>query len=69
MGHRQSEDRELWEELLRRVKERDTPALRKAWRSCLGQLVRALRRPASQRSFDEGDFKIYLLNWHLEETK
>ena len=60
---------EAVEELLRRVEERDTPALRKAREITLGELVRRYGDPASRRVFDEGDFKIYLLNRHLEETK
>ena len=57
------------EELLRRIEERDTPALRAAREITLGQLVRRYGDPASQRVFDEGDFKIYLLNRHLETAE
>ena len=57
------------EELLRRIGERDTPALRKAREITLGQLVRRYGDPASQRVFDEGDFKNYLLNRHLETAE
>ena len=54
------------EELLRRIEEGDTPALRVAREISLGELVQRYGHPESHRVFDEGDYRIYLLNRHLE---
>ena len=54
------------EELLRRIEQEDTPALRAAREISLGELVRRYGDPDSRRVFDEGDYRIYLLNRHLE---
>ena len=56
------------EELLRRVTEEDTPALRAARAISLGELVRRYGDPASERAFDDGDYKQYLLNTFLEQN-
>ena len=57
---------EPMDELMRRVEEEDTPALRAARAISLGELVRRYGDPASERAFDEGDYRSYLLNRHLE---
>ncbi len=54
------------EELLRRIEQQDTPALRTAREISLGELVRRWGDPDSERVFDEGDYRIYLLNRQLE---
>ena len=56
------------EELVRRVLEEDIPALRTARTITLGELVRLYGDPASQRAFEEDDYKQYLLNEHVEKT-
>ena len=53
-------------ELVRRIREEDIPALREARRITLGQLVRLYGDFQSQRAFEEDDYKMYLLNRHLE---
>lgn len=55
------------DELIRRVTERDTPALRAARSVSLGELVRRYADPASNRAFQPEDFKSWLLNRYLEE--
>ena len=57
------------EELMRRIEQGDTPALRAAREISLGELARRYGDPASLRVFSEGDYRIYLLNRHLEEMK
>ena len=54
-------------ELVRRVLEEDIPALNKARKITLGELVRRYGNPASERAFEEEDYRIYLLNSYLEE--
>ena len=54
------------EELVRRVVEEDIPALRTARETSLGELVRRFGDPASDRAFEEDDYKQYLLNTCLE---
>ena len=53
-------------ELVRRVIEEDIPALREARRVTLGELVRRYGDPASDKAFEEEDYRSYLLNTHLE---
>ena len=60
---------EPMEELMRRIEQGDTPALRAAREISLGELARRYGDPASLRVFSEGDYRIYLLNRHLEEMK
>ena len=55
------------EELVRRFTEEDTPALRAARGISLGELVRRYGDPRSDRVFEEEDFRMYLLNSHLED--
>ena len=57
------------EELVRRILEEDIPALREARRITVGELVSRYGDPGSDRLFEEEDFKIYLLNAHLEKQK
>ena len=54
------------EELIRRVKEEDTPALRIGREIILAELVRRYGDKNSDRAFEEEDYKMYLLNTHLE---
>ena len=56
------------EELVRRILEEDIPALNTARKITLGELVRQYGNPASERLFEEEDFKIYLLSTHLERN-
>lgn len=56
------------EELVRRVTEEDTPALREARRITLGELVSRYGDPDSQRLFQAEDYQQWLLNCHLERT-
>ena len=56
------------DELIRRVMEEDTHALRAARAISLGELIRRYGDPASERAFDEEDYKQYLLNRYLEES-
>ena len=56
------------EELIRRVTEEDIPALRAARSITLGELVRRYGDPASEKAFEEDDYKMHLLNTHLERT-
>ncbi len=56
------------DELIRRALEEDTPALRTARSVSLGELVRRYGDPASERAFDESDYKAYLLNRHLDQS-
>ncbi len=58
--------REPMEELVRRILEEDIPALRTARSISLGELVRRYGDPASERAFEEEDYKAWLLNTHLE---
>ncbi len=55
------------EELVRRVKEEDIPALNEARSITLGALVRRYGDPSSERAFEDDDYKMYLLNQHLEQ--
>ncbi len=55
------------DELIRRVTEEDTPALREAKRITLGELVRRYGNDTSDRAFGEEDYREYLFNTHLEE--
>ena len=57
------------EELMRRIEEEDTPALRAAREITLGELARRYGDLSSQRLFSEDDYRMYLLNRHLEEMK
>ena len=54
------------QELIRRITEGDTLALRSARRITLGELVRRYGDQSSERAFEAEDYKIYLLNTHLE---
>ena len=56
------------EELIRRITEEDIPALREAGRISLGELAGLYGDPASEKAFEEEDYRIYLLNTHLERT-
>ena len=56
------------EELVRRVLEEDIPALRKARGITVGELVKRCGDPASEKAFEEEDYKMYLLNTYLEQT-
>ena len=56
------------DELIRRVLEEDTPALRAARAISLGELVRRYGDPASDRAFEAEDYQAWLLNTHLERT-
>ncbi|MBR2263752.1 MAG: radical SAM protein, partial [Firmicutes bacterium] len=55
------------EELVRHVKEEDIPALKEARSITLGALVRRYGDPSSERAFEADDYKMYLLNQHLEQ--
>ena len=55
------------EELIRRVREADTPALRRARDISLGELVKRYGDPSSERLFDREDYSMWLLNCHLEQ--
>ena len=44
----------------------DIPALREAGRITLGELVRLYGDMASEKAFEEEDYRSYLLNAHLE---
>ena len=55
------------QELIRRITEEDTPALRTARQITLGELVRRYGNPNSERAFEAEDYKMYLLNTHLEK--
>ncbi len=54
------------DELIRRVVEEDSPALRAAREITLGELVRLYGDESSDRAFDMEDYKAYLLNTYLE---
>ena len=56
------------EELIRRIMDEDIPALEKARSITVGELVSKYGDPASNRLFEEEDYKMYLLNTHLENT-
>ena len=56
------------EELIRRIQEEDTPALREARRIPLGELVERYGDENSEKLFEEADYRMYLLNRHLEEA-
>ncbi|MBQ3972825.1 MAG: radical SAM protein [Lachnospiraceae bacterium] len=58
--------RDPMDELVRRITEEDIPALREAGRITLGELVRLYGDMASEKAFEEEDYRIYLLNTHLE---
>lgn len=53
-------------ELVRRVVEEDTPALRESRRISLGELVSRYGDPNSEKAFEAEDYQMYLLNTHLE---
>jgi hypothetical protein len=55
------------EELLRRILDEDIPALRSARSITVGELVKRYGNPESERLFEEEDFKMHLLNTHLED--
>ena len=55
------------EELVLRLKEEDTPALRAARAVSLGGLVRRYGDPSSDKLIDPEDYKVYLLNCYLAE--
>lgn len=55
------------DELVRRVVEEDTPALRAARAVTLGELVRLCGDPGSDRAFEPEDYESYLFNKYLEE--
>lgn len=57
------------EELVRRILDEDIPALEKARSITVGELVSKYGDPESNRLFEEEDFKMHLLNTHLEKTK
>ncbi|MCR5067761.1 MAG: GNAT family N-acetyltransferase [Erysipelotrichaceae bacterium] len=57
------------EDVVRRVVEEDIWALREARRITLGQLVRLYGDFQSKRAFEEEDYKMYLLNRHLEANQ
>ncbi len=59
---------EPMEELVRRVREEDIWALREARKITLSELVRRYGDPDSERAFEEDDYRMYLLNTHLERT-
>lgn len=54
------------DELVRKVTEEDIPALREARRITLGELAGLYGDPASEKAFEEEDYRMYLLNTHLE---
>ena len=56
------------DEVVRRVLEEDTPALRAARAISVGELVRRYGDPASDRAFEPEDYEPWLLNTHLERT-
>ena len=55
------------DELIRRIVEEDTPALRLARQVTLGELAERYGDPASGKAFGLGDYRAYLLNRYLEE--
>lgn len=55
------------EELVRRIRNEDIPALRIARSISVGELVSLYGNPDSERLFEEEDYKMYLLNLHLEK--
>ena len=57
------------EELVRRILEEDIPALEKARSITVGELVSKYGEFGSNRLFEEDDFKMHLLNTHLEKMK
>ncbi len=54
------------DELVRKVVEEDISALREARNVTLGELVSRYADPSSEKTFEEDDYKSYLLNTHLE---
>ena len=54
------------DELVRRITKEDIPALREARRITLGELAGLYGDPSSDKAFEEEDYRIYLLNTHLE---
>lgn len=54
------------EELVRRIVEEDTPALRAAREITLGELTERYGSASSARLFEVEDYKQFLLNQHLE---
>ena len=56
------------EELMRRILDEDIPALNTARGISVGELVTLYGNPGSERLFEEDDYKMYLLNTHLEKV-
>ena len=54
------------EELVRRITEEDIPALNEARNITISELVSRYGDPLSEKAFEEEDYRIYLLNTHLE---
>lgn len=55
------------EELVRRIRTEDIPALKIARSITVAELVSRYGNPESNRLFEEQDYKIFLLNSHLEK--
>ena len=66
-GSCDGENRKLYP--IRMIKEEDIPALQRARKITLGELVRRFGDPASEKAFEEGDYQIYLLNTYLERME
>ena len=57
------------EEICRRIKEEDIPALNYAKKVTLAELATSYGNPNSTRLFEEDDYKMFLLNKYLENHK
>ena len=57
------------EEICRRIKEEDIPALNYAKKVTLSELATSYGNPNSTRLFEEDDYKMFLLNKYLENRK
>ncbi len=57
------------EEIVSAVLSEDTPALRRAKETSWAELVRLFGDPASERAFSLGEYKDYLFNRFLDETR
>ncbi len=55
------------EEIMRRIDEEDTFALREVKCVTVGELVKRYGDPSSPRAFEDEDYKMYLLNAYLAE--
>ena len=55
------------EELVRRILNEDILAIKIARSISVGELVSMYGNPDSKRLFEEDDYKMYLLNSHLEK--